>query len=235
MAAPILAVDRLDFRLRPMAWAFAETRRAEIAEHFRKARAARPALWNGRVLLMHEHTVSGGVFGGAYFETDFSAFLAWRDWGCPDPSVSNAFAQAVIRSGDGAFLLGVMGEQTANAGKIYFPSGTPDPSDLVGDTVDLAGNLMRELTEETGLTECEVTLQPGWTVVLGGPAVALMRTVQASESAEALRARILAHLAGEAEPELADIRIVRSRADLDPAMPDFVVAFLEQSWGLGDS
>jgi hypothetical protein len=38
---------------------------------------------------------------------------------------------------------------------------------------------------------------------------------------------MLEHLATEAQPELADIRIVRGPADYDPAMPAFVTAFLE--------
>ena len=42
--------------------------------------------------------------------------------------------------------------------------------------------------------------------------------------------RILAHLAREREPELADIRVVRGPADLDPMMPAVVSAFLTHVW-----
>jgi hypothetical protein len=42
--------------------------------------------------------------------------------------------------------------------------------------------------------------------------------------------RILAHLAREAQPELAGVRIVRSPADFDPMMPPFVTAFLTHVW-----
>jgi hypothetical protein len=57
-----------------------------------------------------------------------------------------------------------------------------------------------------------------------------MKVMQTGEPAEALRARILRHLAGEAQPELCDIRIVRGPGDLDPQMPDFVEAFLAHAW-----
>src|SRR5204862_5074520 len=70
---------------------------------------------------------------------------------CALPILRNCFPMAALRSSDGAFLLGVMGAHTATAGQIYFAAGTPDPNDIVGDTVDLEGAVMRELTEETGL------------------------------------------------------------------------------------
>ena len=69
---------------------------------------------------------------GAYLETDFASFLAWRDWGFPDRRCATASRMAALRSADGAFLLGVMGRHTATAGQIYFPAGTPDPTDIVG-------------------------------------------------------------------------------------------------------
>lgn len=215
----------------PRRWPFAESRRAEIDAHFRAAQAARPALWNGRVLLLHEHAVADRAMTGSYLETDFASFLAWRDWGFPDLSVRNLFPQAALRAADGAFLLGVMGGHTANAGRVYFPSGTPDPSDIDGGRVDIAASLRRELREETGLGGDDVAFAAEWTAVFDGPRIALFQVVLADEPASALRRRILANFATVADPELADIRIVRSPADYHPRMPAFVAAFLDNVWG----
>jgi 8-oxo-dGTP pyrophosphatase MutT (NUDIX family) len=164
---------------------------------------------------------------GTFFETDFANYMAWRDWDFPDVSVTNCFSMGVIRSADGAFLLGVMGAHTANAGKIYFPAGLPDPSDVAGGAVDLAANVAREVAEETGLTGADVSAQPGWCAVFAGARIALMQLLQANAPAVDLRARVLAHVAREARPELADVRIVKSKADFDPMMPPFVTAYLE--------
>jgi hypothetical protein len=49
------------------------------------------------------------------------------------------------------------------------------------------------------------------------------------------RARMLHHLRSQKEPELSDIRIVRSAADLDPEMPSFVTAYLMHVWGAADA
>ena len=93
----------------------------------------------------------GVRFSAAYFETDFASFLAWRDWGFPDLHVFNGFGMGALRCSDGAFVLGEMGQHTSNAGRIYFPSGTPDLDDVVDGAVDISGSVARELEEETGL------------------------------------------------------------------------------------
>ena len=94
----------------------------------------------------------GGLrFSGAYFETDYANYVAWRDWGHPGERVENCFSMAALRGADGAFLLGEMAPHTMNAGKIYFPAGTPDPADIFDGKVDLDGSARRELLEETGL------------------------------------------------------------------------------------
>jgi hypothetical protein len=226
----VLPIERLELRYAPRSWPFADARRGEIDHHFAALKRAKPGLWNGRVLLLHEHAIDDAVFRGAYFDTDFASFIAWHHWGCPDRTIANCFSVGALRGVDGGFLLGVMAEHTANAGKIYFPAGTPDPDDIVGARVDLAGNIWRELAEETGLAGADVVAEAGWLCVLAGPRIALVKILRGRATAEALRARILAHLAREPAPELADIRVVRSAADFDPMMPAFVTAFLAHVW-----
>ena len=229
-AIPVLRFERLDMAFEPRSWAFADQRRPEIDAHFAIRQKKNPALWNGRVLMLREHTVDGPVFRGSFSEVDYASFLHWHDLGRPDAGVKDCFAQGALRSADGAFLLGVMGAHTANAGFIYFPSGTPDRSDVVGTAVDFEGSVWREVREETGLTAADLVAEAGWRTVLAGPCFAHLKVLQAREDAEALRGRILHALSQQRQPELSDIRIVRGPADFDPMMRDFIIAFLTDAW-----
>lgn len=230
--ASIVHVDRLELTLARKPWDFAHERRADIDAWFAARQRENPTLWNGRVMLLHEHALADGVFGGRYLETDFASFAAWRAWGRPAAAIHDCFGAAAILAADGAFLLGVMGPHTANSGRIYFPCGTPDLNDLVGDRVDLDLSVHRELKEETGLDVDEFTAEPGWTSVFDASLIAHIKVLRSGDSAASLRARILDHLARERQPELADIRIVRSPADFDLAMPGFVTAFLARRFDL---
>ncbi|MEJ1935907.1 hypothetical protein WDZ92_37405 [Nostoc sp. NIES-2111] len=221
-------VASVDCRLDDRPWAWAEAEAARIDAHWAGLVAKKPALYDGPVLLMHEGRVDGAVFRGSYLLTRFSRFMAWRDFGSPDRSIRNGFARAALRGADGAFLLGEMGAHTANAGQVYFPSGTPDPSDVREGRVDLAGSVARELEEETGITPAEARFEPAWTIVEAGQKGAFLPTVTVDASAAALVDRIHAFLARDAQPELARIHVARSRADITPAMPEFVAGFLEQ-------
>jgi 8-oxo-dGTP pyrophosphatase MutT (NUDIX family) len=232
-AFSVFPIERLDVGFVPRPWRFADERRGEINAHFAEVQRRKPALWNGRVLLLGDFAIHGGVFRGACFDVDYASFMSWQEWGFPDNSVHDCFAMGTILSSDGAFLLGVMGSHTFNAGQIYFPCGTPDLNDVAVDRVDFEGSIARELKEETGLDVAEFTAEPGWYTVLGGALVGHMKLLRARETAAALRARILDHLAREDVPELADIRIVRGEGDLDPAMPPFVISYLRHIWSRG--
>jgi 8-oxo-dGTP pyrophosphatase MutT (NUDIX family) len=225
--ARIHRVTTLDLTFEPWDWPFAQTRRAEIDAHFGLAQREKPGLWNGRVLLGRDPVFEGHRFAASYFETDFASLLAWRDWGYPDGDVFNGFGMGALRCADGAFVLGEMGGHTANAGRIYFPAGTPDLDDIRGDSVDIAGSVVREVAEETGLTPEDYQLSPHWDCVVTGVSIAMMRLLHVAIPGEAMRARIEANLAAQTEPELSAIHLVRGLRDLTSAMPRFVTAFLE--------
>jgi 8-oxo-dGTP pyrophosphatase MutT (NUDIX family) len=231
MDAPIASLTDLDLRFEPGPWRFAEERRAEIAMYFAKLCAEKPALWNGRLLLLRHWTIDGSVLRGAYLETDFASLIAWRDFGYPDTTIFNCFGMAALRSADGAYLLGEMAPSTANAGHVYFPAGTPDLADIRDGMVDLAGNVARELAEETGLTAQDVEAAGEWTFIQVGQRIAMMRAMQARESAETLRGRILDHIARDPHQELADIHEVRGPHDVDPQrMPPWITAYFAHLW-----
>src|SRR5436305_13309858 len=169
MTSPIIyRVTTLDLAVRPVVWPFAEERRAEIEAHFAEKQRERPKIWNGRVLLGRDAVFTDGHLAATYFETDFASFLAWRDWGFPDPAVCNGFGMGALRSSDGAFVMGEMAHHTANAGRIYFPSGTPDLDDVRDGAVDVARSVVREIFEETGLTEDDYAAEPHWDCVVTG-------------------------------------------------------------------
>jgi 8-oxo-dGTP pyrophosphatase MutT (NUDIX family) len=227
MTHPVIhRVTTLDLRFRPEPWPFAETRRADIDAHFAARQRERP-IWNGRILLARHPVFSGARFSARYFETDFASFLAWRDWGFPDADVFNGFGMGALRCADGAFILGEMGPHTANAGRIYFPAGTPDPADISDGMVDIPGSVVRELEEETGLTPADYRAGADWDCVVSDAAIAMIRLLHVDAPAEALRARIEANLAAQQQPELSAIHLVRGTSDFTAAMPRFVTAFIE--------
>ena len=226
-------VDWLDLTFAPKPWAFAIERRAEIDAYFANLQREKPAIWNGRVLLLHSQAMADGVLRGAFLETDYASFSAWVHWHWPPAGVHDCFGAAAIVAADGAFLLGVMGAHTANAGSIYFPCGTPGPEDIVDGKVDLEFSLRRELKEETGLDAADFTAEPGWTVAVDGSSIVAIKVLRSPLGAEALRARALEWMTREKQPELSDVRIVRNPSDFDPMMRRFVTAFLAQRFAGG--
>lgn len=236
----IVDVDRLDCRLVAHRWEFAKARAAEIEHHWVERRAKNPALYDGPVLLAcrAEIVEDGGarVLRLDGFETSFSRFMAWRDFGWPDHAVFNCFAMPAVRSSDGAYLVGEMAAGHSCAGHLYFPGGTPDPSDVAADgTVDLSGSLIRELAEETGLPASEGVAAPGWRVVFDRQRIACLKRIDWPAPAAPLAARVRAYLAAEPDPELADVHMIsRAAALADPRLPAFMVAFLSRAFALDE-
>jgi 8-oxo-dGTP pyrophosphatase MutT (NUDIX family) len=227
----IVHLDSVEISVEPWSWEFATVRRTEINEHFASVQRKRAAVWNGRVLLLKSYLIHDAKFVGSGFETDYASFIAWRHWNCPDPTVLNFFAAAALRAADGGYLVGEMAPYTAGAGRLYFPAGTPDPSDVdARGAFDAIDHLSRELREETGIGIDELDAEPGWSLVRDRCTVALIRRLISRENADDLHRRVMRHIRSEQQPELSDIRIVRGPAQLDARMPTFVQAFLQEEW-----
>jgi 8-oxo-dGTP pyrophosphatase MutT (NUDIX family) len=224
----IIRLTEIDATLGDHDWAFPREQRAAIDAFWAKRQAGAPAMFDGRVLLQHEGYAAGDIFRAKYFETSYSSFLAWLQMGVPGRLPRNGFAMAALRASDGAFLLGKMAENTANAGKVYFAAGTPDLEDVTSDgRVDLAGSVTRELMEETGLRLDEVRVGTGWTAVFAEKRIAFMREVAIDMPAHEVRLLILERMKTLHEEELSDIVIIRSMADCAPHnMPSFMLDYL---------
>jgi 8-oxo-dGTP pyrophosphatase MutT (NUDIX family) len=225
--AVIHRVTTLDLKVESWGWPFAAERRDEIDAHFAEKQRDKPALWNGRVLLGRDASIASGHLTARYFETDFASLLAWRDWGYPDSTVFNGFGMGALRAADGAFVLGEMGHHTANAGRVYFPAGTPDPNDVCDGMLDVAASIAREVEEETGLAPGDYRAEPHWDCVVTDTTIAMMRILDVHLPGEELKRRIEGNLAAQQDPELSAIQLVRTRGELTSAMPLFVTAFLE--------
>jgi len=224
----IVRLARVDARVEPYAWGFAQQNAEGIERHWARISDGKPAMFNGRIMLQHRAAIRDGVFEAGYFETDYAAFMTWRDSGHPGPVIRNGFAMAALRANDGAFLCGQMGDHTANAGKVYFAAGTPDREDVRPDgRLDLAGSVTRELAEETGLHGDELSVGEGWTAVIEQGRIAFMREVGIDMAAEDARALMLRRMQDLAEEELSDIVIVRSVAETEKLdMPPFMRRYL---------
>jgi hypothetical protein len=239
--ARVLEVDELDLVLGSARWAFAERQAVSIATHWARLRKAKPALFNGRVLLLGPRTIETGSDGtqrlkGLYFETDYADYVAWEEFGFPGEPVENCFAMAALRGADGAFLLGEMAPHTFTAGQIYFPAGTPDLSDVFDGRVDLEASVRRELFEETGMEAGEATIAPGWTLVFTPQRIACMKLMTLAAPAAQAKARIDAHLAQDAHAEFSSMHIVRGPYDVDEQrVPEFVAAYLRDAFAHGSA
>lgn len=223
-------IETVTARLVPYDWAWARENAAFVAENWARRRAARPGLFDGRVLLACAWRIAEAACFVDLFEVSYARFLAYRDAGSPDGSVLNAFAAIVPQGSDGTVVLGVMGGHTANAGQIYFPCGTPDLEDVrENGRVDLAGSATREFFEETGLS-LPSHAPERWLLVRDGEQLAFLRPVVFDETASVLLHRMERHRLAETEPELAGFVALGAPGEIDPSrMPAFVRAYLRHA------
>ncbi|KZL21438.1 putative acetyltransferase [Pseudovibrio axinellae] len=209
LTAQIHEVREVDLILNSTAkWSFAAQNRQDISQNWQALIARTPALWDGKVLLVSSYTFKQGKFSAELMHIDYSAFLAWRDWGFPDKQSTNLFGCTVIRSREGDLIFGKMGENTAAAGQVYPPGGNLDQSDITPNgKVDIIASIARELEEETGL-KLEQGELGRLLVIEDGPHVAIAQILTFPLTNNAILSKIADFNANQQEPELEEAVII---------------------------
>lgn len=216
-----IRVDQCTLSIEDWTWPLAQRHDAEIERAWQRQRRQVSGLFNGAVYLFKDYALNAGRLDGTMFRTDFKSLLYWRalPFAASD-SVREASGASLIRSAEGYLLFGRQAPGQLNAGLLYPPSGVIDADDVAGDRIDIDASILRELGEETGLSAASFERVPGYVVALVGVHVAIGVEWRSSLPAAELRERILAFLASAPAPELEDIVIVRSEAQLmDENMP----------------
>lgn len=206
-----------EFRLTADAWPYGTHRADEINAAWMERLAQSPHFWNGAVHLAKASTVElrDGRLSGHMWATDFKSFAHWKEKGRPEADAFDCFGSIILRSAEGHIVLGLQGKGLSK-GQVYLPSGVIDDADVAaGGVVDIETNIARELNEETGLSTSELTRVPGYLVVRYGNLLSIGAIFRAPLKADELRRRILGHIARDPDPELADIIIAATPADLE--------------------
>ncbi|MEN3931359.1 NUDIX hydrolase [Microvirga sp. W0021] len=228
-APSVLWVKKLDTWVDDTSWEWSEQNRATIDLAWQEIIKKKPKFFNGQILMARNWKTEADCSSATYFKTDFASFLKWFDEGIPDTGIINGFALAALRSKDGAYICGVMGDHTANAGKVYFPGGTPDLSDIrEGGFVDFLGSVTRELEEETGLTPSDVEISDDWIVVTQSPYLVYLKPMQLNVDADEAIELLIRNISAQKDPELFGFKAIRSMADVNETVTPYLHTFFKK-------
>ena len=202
--------------VRDCAWSFAHEHDAAIQSHWQRRVAANPSFFNGRILIADDACLSDGVLSASMIEVDFAAFLYWRDQGRKAPPAFDTFGSGIVRTRDGAILLGQQSTGNLNAGMLYPPGGFIDPRDIDAQgNIDITRSIRREVAEEFGIGDWLPRPCGDFIVTIYGRQIAIARIFDLNWNADEAIERMRGFLASDADGELEDVVAVRTQADLN--------------------
>lgn len=221
----ILPVDEIDVRLDPAQHPFERDNAEAIAAGWKEHSAANPALFDGTMVLLSALTCDNGRLSGICHAVRYSTFLHWRRHS-DTPGAHHAFAHAMPVSSDGALVAIRMAAHTLNAGKVYFAAGSFEPEDFVGGQVDIHRNMAREVAEETGLDLDSAQAEGRHHLISTPGGVVIFRRYRFAQTADELAARIRAHIAADAHPEISEPVIIRDATDHPAGLMSYMPALI---------
>lgn len=181
----------------------------EIEANWVRETEANPHLFNGQMVLQRHLTYDKGVIRGVAHVIPYSTLLWWRKR--PDPEGAlHLFGYPVLVSSDGAIIAIRMSDRTANPGQVYCAAGSLDLSDIIDGKLDLAGNMVREVREETGLDLAEAEADPHFYASHLNNRIVVFRLYHFLVTSAELVARIEAHMPYDEEQEIDGVVVIRS-------------------------
>lgn len=209
-------IDSCVLRASTSRWQLASDAAADIEAEWHKVQAGNPNYFNGTIYLVDGLSLGDGALAATLLRSDFASYLYWRERGFPQSGVRDGFGSALIRAGDGAYLLGRQRPGNINSGLTYLPGGFIDDRDVAADgSIDIAASIARELLEETGLTDADVAMLPGYLVTETGAHLSIAKTFSSPLGGAELKSVIERHLAKDAKSELDGVSIISALGDLD--------------------
>ncbi|MEN5276461.1 NUDIX domain-containing protein [Brucella sp. TWI432] len=222
----VYVMDRVDVRVLPGALSYSEANRQAIAANWHRAVAANPMLFDGEIYLAPQAHFDEGVLEAGFRRTSFATLMYWRhDRASQRPW--HIFGVGVIVSAEGHLIAARMGAHNAVAGRVYFPAGSIDDNDIVGDRADYEANMAREVREETGLDLGKAKAEPKFHLVTADGSIALFRRYYFDLSTAEILEQIEANLAAQTQPELSEIIPITKAGMMGQATPSYVRAFAD--------
>lgn len=212
---------------------FEAAHESAIRANWEKERAAKPALFDGPIVLLSDLAYRYESLFGRCHLVRYSTFLFWRSLR-PVTNAGHAFAHAALVASDGALVAIRMGAQTVNAGSVYFAAGSFEPEDFRDGQVDLAHNMRREVLEETGVDLGPLRRDRDYVAHSSDWGTAIFHRHYLDETADEAASRIAAHVAGEAEPEIAGPVVIRDGEAWPEGLTPHMEAFARWHFGGGE-
>lgn len=225
-ANTVYQIDRVDVRVLPGPLSYTEDNKPAIAANWEKAVAANSTLFDGEIYLAPEAHLDGHFFQASFRRTSFATLMYWRDDRVSEKPW-HVFGVGIMVSAEGDLIAARMSAHNAVAGRVYFPAGSIDDHDIVGDRADYDANMAREVFEETGMDLRAAKAEATTHLVTADGSIALFRRYHFDVSTAELLKRIEDNIAKQAEPELSEIIPVTRAGAMGEATPSYVRAFAD--------